>query len=146
MTSTASMTSTTSVTSIISTASCHQKTYWAWCFDPPWHQNDLFWFVNVGLITDFLIKKSVDWSTISLILGTLLQAVEDRNFTCHQIQGSIVHCQWPYRYLSFCVFWVQRPCKCNLHYCVLRPMTQYKRWHRHKIGFNMKTVSLCKKT
>ena len=46
MTSTAS----TSVASMTSTASFHQKTYWAWCFRQPWHHNDLFWPLNVGWI------------------------------------------------------------------------------------------------
>ena len=47
MTSTAS---TTSVASMTSTASIHQKTYRALCFYQPWHQHDLSWSLNVGLI------------------------------------------------------------------------------------------------
>ena len=40
-------------------------------------------------------------------------------------QLSNVHCQWTYRYLLLSAFWVQRPCNCYLHYCVLSPMTLY---------------------
>ena len=38
-------------------------------------------------------------------------------------QQSNVHCQWTCRYLLFNAFWDERPCKCYLHYHVLRPMT-----------------------
>ena len=45
-----SLTSGTSAASMTSTASFHQKTYWAWYFHPSWHQNDLYWCLNVGWI------------------------------------------------------------------------------------------------
>ena len=31
-----------------------------------------------------------------------------------------------YRYISFCTFWVKKPCKCYIHYHVLSLMTLHK--------------------
>ena len=45
-----SLASGTSVASMTSTASFHQTNYWAWCFHQHWHQNNLYWSLNVGWI------------------------------------------------------------------------------------------------
>jgi hypothetical protein len=57
-TSAASMTSTastTSVASMTSTASFHQKIYWSWWFDDPWHQNDQYW----SIFAEWIIKNLI---------------------------------------------------------------------------------------
>jgi hypothetical protein len=72
MTSTAS---TTSVASMASLASFHQKNY------TPWHKYDLFWSLNVW----WIIKNSlIYW----FLAPFLLEAVEDREVTFNQIEGS----------------------------------------------------------
>ena len=47
--------STTSVASMTSTASFHQKIYWSWWFDDPWHQNDQYWSIFV----EWIIKNPI---------------------------------------------------------------------------------------
>ena len=57
-TSTASMTSTASTTSMASmtfTASFHQKHYWLWWLDHPWHQNNQYW----SLFVEWIIKNPI---------------------------------------------------------------------------------------
>ena len=57
-TSAASMTSTASTTSMASmtfTASFHQKHYWLWWLDHPWHQNDHYW----SLFVEWIIKNPI---------------------------------------------------------------------------------------
>ena len=57
-TSVASMTSTASTTSMASmtfTASFHQKHYWLWWLDPPWHQNDQY----RSLFGEWIIKNPI---------------------------------------------------------------------------------------
>ena len=57
-TSAASMTSTASTTSMASmtfTASFHQKHYWLWWLDHPWHQNDQYW----SLFVEWIIKNPI---------------------------------------------------------------------------------------
>ena len=72
-----------SVASMTSSASFHQKNYWAWFFHQPWHQSDLFWSDNVG----WIIKNSLfSW----FLTHFLLEAVEDRDVTFNQIKGSYI--------------------------------------------------------
>ena len=52
MTSTAS---TTSMASMTSTASFHQKNYWFWWLDHPWHQYDQYW----PLFMEWIIKNPI---------------------------------------------------------------------------------------
>ena len=52
MTSTAS---TTSMASMTSTASFHQKNYWFWWLDHPWHQYDQYW----PLFMEWIIKNAI---------------------------------------------------------------------------------------
>ena len=57
-TSAASMTSTASTTSMASmtfTASFHQKHYWLWWLDHPWHQN----YHNWSLFVEWIIKNPI---------------------------------------------------------------------------------------
>ena len=53
-----------SVASMTSTASFHQKLYWSWWFDDPWHQNDQYWSIFV----EWIIKNPIftDFSTFSV--------------------------------------------------------------------------------
>ena len=53
------------VASMTSSASFHQKNYWAWFFHQPWHQNDLFWSDNVGWIIINLLSIFI-FDTLSL--------------------------------------------------------------------------------
>ena len=74
-TSVASMTSTastTSVASMTSTASFHQKNYWAWCFHQPWHQNDLFWSLNV----EWILKNPLFYWFLAPFLLEALEGVQ----------------------------------------------------------------------
>ena len=67
-TSVASMTSTastTSVASMTSTASFHQKNYWFWWLDQPWHQYDQYW----PLFMEWTIKNPIFyWYLIPFLL------------------------------------------------------------------------------
>ena len=57
-TSAASVTSTAStasVASMTSTASFHQKMYWSWWFNDPWHLNDQSWSIFV----EWIIKNPI---------------------------------------------------------------------------------------
>ena len=57
-TSAASVTSTastTSVASMTSTASFHQKIYWSWWFDDPWHQNNQY----LSVFVEWIIKNPI---------------------------------------------------------------------------------------
>ena len=62
MTSTASM---TSVASMTSTASIHQKIYWSWWLDHPWHPNDQYqslfveWIIKIPIFHWYLIPFSL---------------------------------------------------------------------------------------
>ena len=84
MTSTAS---TPSVASMTSTASFHQKTYRAWCFYQPWHQNNLSWSPNVW----WIIKNPLFYCFLAPFL---LEALEDAQHKKNK-NWWIRH-KWPY--------------------------------------------------
>jgi len=44
--------STASAASMTSTASFYKRNYWVLCFHQPWHQNDLYWSLNVQWIIE----------------------------------------------------------------------------------------------
>ena len=65
ITSTASM---TSVASMPSTASIHQKIYWSWWLDHPWHPNDQY----QSLFVEWIIKNPIfHWYLISFLLDAV---------------------------------------------------------------------------
>ena len=85
MTSTASTASMASVALMTSTASFPQKTYWAWCFHQPWHQNGRSMWKESSKIHYFFEF----WTSFRT------EAVEDRDVIFNQIQGSTVKCPLP---------------------------------------------------
>ena len=116
-----SATSMASTASMTSTASIYQKNYWAWCFYQAWHRNGLSWSLNVGWIikNPLFHIKFCHPSELRLWRTGMLISTKSKG------QCSNVHCQWTYRHILSCTFWLQRPCKCYLDYHVLSPMTLY---------------------
>ena len=64
-----SVASTAAIASMTSTASFHQKIYWFWWLDHPWHQYDQYWPPSM----EWIIKNAIfHWYLVPF----LLEAVE----------------------------------------------------------------------
>ena len=109
-TSAASMTSTASTTSMASmtfTASFHQKHYWLWWLDHPWHQNDQYW----SLFVEWIIKSPIfHWYLVFFLLG----AVEATIFH-NRTMKSLLQCamqslsSWVRRDMIYLIFMTDSP-------------------------------------
>ena len=78
--------STTSMASMTFTASFHQKHYWLWWLDHPWHQNDQYW----SFVVEWIIKNRICHWYLILFLS---EAVESS--LCYFFENWLMKLKFP---------------------------------------------------